>query len=218
MSIDFGDTNATDDDALTHLYAIPGLYAATAHGVVDGTSLTHRFNVVQMDDQYHSGFTGSVIAPATADLLSVVFPALTIGHVGDDTMALGFAADDSGQIGPDQWVFLTCEPHPDLRFNCHSDRIVVAAKDPFGPVGFVGSLVFLGAHFTLDNDGLCEFSGVTLVNSIVDATVAFAGYEPADALSLVAGLLGYTPETIPEDVPLAISYTFEMDTGTDAGP
>jgi hypothetical protein len=69
----------------------------------------------------------------------------------------------------------------------------------------LASFVVERAVLTLDTTGP-SLKGDLFTQAVVDALVAIGGFEPVGARAIVASTLGFTPDTLPESVPLRVRW------------
>ena len=57
-----------------------------------------------------------------------------------------------------------------------------------------------------DDRATVRLEGSLSTQAVVETIVSVGGFEPDGARAMVAQLLGFTPETLPERVPLVVAY------------
>lgn len=203
--VSWGDGESSAQE-LTHAYGADGLYA----WVLDATTssgVVHHEDEVAVVAARHVFPKGSleVEYPAGATVLNGLLPGLVLGP-GDDGepfLAVG-RLDDEGELAA----------HGSLQ---RRPRRAIGSGHESGPaelamhIATVGVVHVLGAVLTLDDSDpdavRLRIEGEMRTQEVIDLLVGVGGFEPEGARELVADLLDYTPETLPEREALIVNAT-----------
>ena len=178
----------------SHSFAVPGLYVATATlgGAVEtfalGTLATETF----------TGKTATAVSPAGVSIIDPLLPALVYGELGAPTsgqaqVALGFARDDAGTVAPTGWRAI------DLAGGAGIETVPTDLTVPImNGTELLAEIGLVGAVFRVPPGEAPRISGALKTDELVLAVVEVGGFEPEGARSLIASLLGLTPETLPD--------------------
>lgn len=201
----WGDGEASAQD-FTHRYAADGTYAWVLDATTSAGVVHHDDEVAVVGARYvFPKGALRVEYPAGATALNGLLPGLVLG-AGDDGepfLAVG-RLDDEGELAA----------HGSLQ---RRPREAVASGHESGPlelamhIAAVGVVHVLGATLTVD-DGDPEavrlrIEGEMRTQEVIDLLVGVGGFEPEGARELVANLLDYTPETLPEREVLIVNAT-----------
>jgi len=217
ITVDFGDGSPPETGMmLSHTYAAPGIYELRVeHADDDGEPVTSYTRIASVEDERASGFSGAVISPSEASVVDRVLPAIVTGTIpaddgGAPLLVLGFAVDESGQVGPGD--FISLETEPDLDPLTTRPKRVALPGVIQDQNRFFTSLALDRVVATLEStaDGeQMRFSGLLSSDSAVDAVAFYAGFDEEGARELLASALGYTPETLPERLEFEVGYALE---------
>jgi len=206
VTASFGDGDEETGLDFEHGYEAPGIYELAISGDRGGTPVELRGDVAQTTEKLATGFSGSIVEPPGAAIIEGVFPALVLGRIDDDTLAVGFDTRGEGAVSLGMWSELAAA-RSTAYFGSQPQRLVVPIVNR--STGEVMTSVFVeNAQVVLDTptDPL-DLTGELSTQGIVDALVAIGGFEPDGARRMVASTLGYTPDSLPEFVAFHVAYT-----------
>ncbi len=207
-SVDFGDGTTEAGTDVTHAYGATGVYSVTVSGQRDGSAFDKSADVAEVDPEYHSGFSGKVVEPSGVDMIEPVLPALTVGEIGSTKLAVGFGTDDSGDISADLWEALDVVPGADGLDTRPQQIIVPVVNRSSGDVQASLTVESAKLHLSADRT-TASVTGELATDAVIHTVVSVGGFNEQGARGLVANLLGYTPDTLPERVPFEIDYTLD---------
>lgn len=206
-ALDWGDGDtASMLSTYTHAYAAPGTFDATLTGTLDDAPFSEVIPLARVDLERATGFTGALVAPAGAELIESILPAIVFGAVDGDRLAVGFTARVDGAVTPSQWRALALDTAAEVTTTLATDvyvPIVNRASHTVLTRVEVRALVLTHADTTLALEGSLS------TTSVVDAVVLLGNgaFDPPGARAIVAATLGYTVETLPDFVPFEVRYT-----------
>lgn len=207
-SVDFGDGATEAGTDVSHGYADPDVYTITVSGDLGSDPFEKAVDVARVTAESHTGFSGKVVEPAGVDMIEPVLPALTIGQIDASRVALGFGTDDSGDISVELWEQLDVVSGAQ-GIETRPTRMIVPVVDR-GSGKIQASLTVEGGTLSVAADGTsAQLTGELATDAVIATVVSVGGFEESGARRLVASLLGYTPETLPDRVPFGIDYTIE---------
>jgi len=202
--IDFGDGSAGEGERVDHTYGEPGRYTVRVTATRDGQPFEHEAVVASLGTELRTGFSGRLLEPKGAELIQTLMPALTLGPAEGSTLALGFGLDASGDVRPGRWLALEGSFEGEVRTAEASVTVPVVNQGTGAPLGElqVDALVVV----IPDDRATVRLEGSLSTQAVVETIVSVGGFEPDGARAMVAQLLGFTPETLPERVPLVVAY------------
>jgi hypothetical protein len=206
VTAEYGDGSRETGPRLTHRYAAAGIYDLRLSGARRGEPFELGGKVAQAAATWRTGFSGRIEAPSGAGIIERVLPALVLGRVDEQRLALGFDAAGDGTVKLGQWTPLTAAAGPGLLESAAARLFVPIVNRSTGAI--LASIVIENARLVLaQSAGPLTLSGDLSTQAVIDALVAVGGFDRAGARAIVASTLGYTPETLPERVPMVVRYT-----------
>jgi hypothetical protein len=209
VDVDFGDGASESVDGTTeHAYAAPGIYTVQTR---DDEGLALEFEVAVAPAERWTGYTGRVVDPAGAAIIEQVLPAITLGAVDDRQVAVGFSMDPvAGDVAAEQLhVLLRTDGAADLQ-TVPMDVLVPIVNRAADEQ--LAAVTVRGATFSVDGETV-SVRGQLPTDSIVNALVAVGGFEPTGARALVASMLGFTADSLPDVLPFRVDYAPAADEG-----
>ncbi len=208
VEADFGDGGGASTYAgprVEHAFAAPGVYTVRARSPDGSAELS--VEVAALSEVWSTGFAGEVVEPAGAAIIEAVLPALVVGPAGA-AAALGFATTDDGAVRPGLWKSAPLV-EGDAPFAAGPATLEVPVVNR--TTGEVRTTIRVdGATVRLDDPaGPLKVGGTLSTGNLVAAVVQVGGFEPQGARNTIAALLGYTPETLPAELPFALEYRLE---------
>jgi hypothetical protein len=203
-TLDLGDGATSSERVVTHTYEAPGTYDLTLSAIQDGVPLEPpiRFSVAALTGELSTGFTGRIIEPAGAALITPLLPGLVLGRLDAETLALGFDLSGQGKVSPDQWRTLPAAS-PDGYAAAPFEVVVPVINRSTHQIQT--QVEVTDATLTHADDAL-TLAGMLDTDSIIQAIVQVGGFEPDGARRLVASTLGYTADTLPDAVPFSVVF------------
>lgn len=216
LSIDWGDGSMSGGDETEHIhnYATVGAFESMITATRDEESFSTTLSLGSLQEEFHTGLSGVVVAPKGASLIEGVLPGLVFGATGETSLALGFTSDAAFAVAPTNWVRLERR----TRDTDAPDRFATVAESVSVPIieratGRVSAHIDIadlvaerqGSHVTLTGDLSTE--------SVIAAVVAISNgaFTPSGARSIVASTLGYTLAELPGTVPIELDYDILAD-------
>ncbi|MAC28456.1 MAG: hypothetical protein CMH59_18565, partial [Myxococcales bacterium] len=211
--VDFGDgETATGPGPFTHEYA-PGIYALRVRGTREGEAFERELPIAAVRAEAQTGFSGVVVEPEGASIIEGVLPALAFGAVDEAgegaRLALGFSADEeSHAVAPAAWVELGAAGGGAGFANAPATMEVPVLNRATGQA--ITSITLNEAVLTRE-EGASEASVEGLLDTagVVRAVVAVGGFDEQGARRILADTLGYTPETLPEELAFTLAFDVE---------
>ena len=212
IAVDLGDGARSSEPNVSHDYAKSGTYkVAVTAKQKSGETYSYVGNVAKLDNEYHTGFSGKVIAPKGASIIAPVFPALVLGRIGAANLVVGFSAAKDGRVAPANWAALQAKDSAAFFENEPQDLIVPIVDKKQETV--TASLKVSKATFTWNKqEETLNLTGDLDTEAIIQAVVKVGGFDEKGARSMVASILGYKPDTLPVTVPMDVQYTPETAT------
>ena len=210
-SIDYGDENTEEGASFEHQYASPDFYDISVSGTSESGPFSYETTVAQLSEEYQTGFSGKVKEPSGVAIIESVLPGLTLGRVDEERLAMGFCLDESGNIKVGYWSELSSTDSGALFESAPKDLVVPVVMHSDASV--MTNLVVKNAKAVLaDLESPVLLSGALDTAAVIDAVVAAGGgaFDHDGATELVAGMLGYTVETLPETVPFLMEYSLKQ--------
>ena len=212
--IDLGDGTETRARQVEHTYDAAGVYALTLEGQQEGALREEQIEVAQLLNRLSSGFSGRILSPAGVDLIEPVIPGLELGALDEDHWVLGFSAHADGRVAPLRWSMLR-RNHQAAGLRTHAERILVPVVNRAQGV-VQASLQVENGVVSVEGAGedmAVHIRGDLAMDAVVDAVVSVGGFEPRGARSVVASLLGFTPETLPGTLPFEARFPVQRVQG-----
>lgn len=200
--VDWGDGSTESGRRLRHTYDAPGIYALVATTSQGDEEVEIAGDIAQLTQEVSTGFTGSTEEPSAAALIDSLLPAIVLGRIDDERMAVGFDVAGQGLVGLGGWQQLSA---------ADAQSLVSEPQDVVVPIvnratrEAITTLTVNDGVFTVDAESL-TVTGDLPTMDVVNALVEIGGFEPDGARRLVASTLGFTPETLPETVPFRIRW------------
>jgi hypothetical protein len=202
----FGDGATVTGSQAEHVYASPGVYEVSLRGSRRGLEVSASAPVAALRSREATGFTARVEEPAGAALIERVLPGIVFGAIDDSTLALGFSSTAAGSVAPDRFARLEIDRAASASATTtRSTRLAVPVVNR-DTSAVLASFVVERAVLTLETASP-SLKGDLSTQAVVDALVAIGGFEPVGARAIVASTLGFTPDTLPESVPLRVRWT-----------
>jgi len=206
LSLDFGDGTVLPLDGpgnSEHDYAAPGFYRVVLQGEAGGEPFRDEATVVVLAAEYSSAPKAVVLEPPAVSVVEPLIPAVVFGPTADGKGAIGFDVDGSGHIGKGLWLEVELTDGAAVFQSAPIDAQVPIANKGV----LLTSVTIFDATLRLDTaEATPHLTGDLGIESIVQAIVDVGGFEENGARSLVAMLLGLTPQTLPERVPIVIEW------------
>lgn len=209
IEVDFGDGEAASGGGPTweHAYAEPGFYEVTFRADRGGADFTFTAQVAALASEHGTGFSGRIVEPAGASLISAVLPALVFGHAGEAGLAVGFATDETtGAVRPTQWFPAEPAEGSEALFQTAPLRLVVPVVTHSTGEILTDILVEDGVVTWPEADSPVAITGQLSTEAVIDAIVAIGGFDEVGARDIVAATLGYTADTLPAFVEFLAEY------------
>jgi hypothetical protein len=206
VTAEYGDGVRETGQRLSHTYGAAGIYDLRLFGTRRGEPFELTGKVAQATAIWRTGFSARIEAPSGAAMIEPVLPAIVLGRVDEQRLALGFEAEGNGQVKLGGWTALPT--------TAGTAFVEGSAARLFIPIvnrstsAILASIVVRDARLVLAQPpGLLTLSGDLSTQAVIDALVAVGGFEPSGARAIVASTLGHTPDTLPAWVPLVVRYT-----------
>ncbi len=203
-----------DDPLVSALAALPavpqtpGAFVLSAPGERDGQPFLFESTVFRVTEEWDSGYTGKAVIPEGLSLVNPFFPNVVVGRLGPEEIVFGAGRDESGAVPLDAWSRMTCEQTEGMVLDCAADLAALPILNRDSGL-FIESLLVLDAVVQLPEDSnLLTVAGIVPVSAVIEAGMAAVGFPEKDTISVIATLLGYTAETLPDAA--FVSATFEM--------
>ena len=205
ISVDLGDGTTLmlgEDVIAEHTYMQAGRYQIEVSGTTAGNPFQESLVITVFESEYHAPAPAKILLPENAALIEDLIPGVVFGAFSPEEGVIGFDIDGTGRVGRDAWVDV------DLRIGAAIFRS--EAVDLQVPVVSAGE-VLTGIDVTEVSLVLLTppevlLSGSLNIDSVVRAIVEVGGFEEDGARKLVADLLEFTPETLPEHVPVSVEW------------
>ena len=202
--VDLGDGTTEGAERVAHEYAEPGRYTVRVTGTRDDEPFAHELRVARLETELRTGLSGKVAEPAGAEIIEGLLPGLTLGPCGGGFLALGFSLDATGHVAPERWTAVEAAFEGEVRTPAQQLEVPIVNQATGAVLGEldVDALVVV----VPEDRSTVRLEGELSTKAVIDAIVAVGGFEPEGARAMVAQLLGFTPETLPERVPLSVEY------------
>jgi hypothetical protein len=201
----FGDGATVTGSQAEHVYASPGVYEVSLRGLRRGLEVSASAPVAALRSREATGFTARVEEPAGAALIERVLPGIVFGAIDDSTLALGFSSTAAGRVAPDRFARLEIDRAASASATTTRPTRLAVPVVNRDTSAVLASFVVERAVLTLETAGP-SLKGGLFTQAVVDALVAIGGFEPVGARAIVASTLGFTPDTLPESVPLRVRW------------
>ncbi|MBT9555732.1 MAG: hypothetical protein IV100_06860, partial [Myxococcales bacterium] len=200
---DAEDTIPAGAASRSHTFAVPGRYVATA--TLGGAA--ESFALGALVTETFTGKTATAVSPVGVSIIDPLLPALVYGALGtaeggQGQVALGFARDEAGTVAPSGWKAIDLAEAPGLE-TVPADLTVPIMNGN----NLLAEIELIGAVFRVPPGEAPRVSGALATDALIAAVVEVGGFEPEGAKSLVASLLGLTPETLPEVLDFEVRWT-----------
>ncbi|MEZ4469241.1 MAG: hypothetical protein R3F60_00280 [bacterium] len=200
LSIDLGDATVVEPASeIQHPYASPGRYIVRVRAP---SGLDFTAEVVALADAIDAGPDAVVEEPPQVQIIAGLLPAVVVGAIDAETLAIGFTAEAGGPVAPGDW-----SPLP----RAAGDPLTSTPARLSVPLFNRGDGRVL-ARITVEDaiistPGPVRVAGALAIADVIDALVAVGGFEPDGARRLVASLLGFTPDTLPDRIDFAVAFS-----------
>lgn len=212
ITVDFGDGNqqmATGEEGANfeHLYTEPGVYVVRLEATAEGEPFIFVTRVARVIEKFTTGFSGKITEPRGTALIEPAMPSIALGYLADDSIALGFSALENGHVQPSYWSEVLPGPTEDPLLTLPSDIIIPIINRAQAEI-MTSIIVEEGiVHIRTEEDLLRLFlEGSLSTDAVISAIVEVGGFEERGARQLVAQILGFTPDTLPDLVPFISRY------------
>ena len=206
--VDWGDGSPveTAGPSFTHVYASEGVYPLRITGRLGGDPFELAGDVARLAQEWQTGFSGDITAPANIDLVEAVMPALVLGRIDATRLALGFSAADDGRVELGEWAALTAAASSPALLESEPAQVRVPVVNR--ATGAISAhLVVDGAVVRLaDAASPVVLTGSLDTEAVIAAVVAIGGFDERGARGIVASTLGFTPDTLPASVAFEARY------------
>jgi hypothetical protein len=210
VEVDFGDGASGTGSVIEHEYAAPGYYEVAVSARRGAEEFSLDLPVAVLSEERRTGFTGAIVEPAGADLISSVMPGLVVGAAGDDGLAVGFATEEERHaIDAARWFRASPAPGSPAPFETEPLRLVVPVVTHSTGEVMASIVVEDGVVTVADEEGPLVITGQLSTDAVIDAVVAIGGFDETGARDVVAATLGYTADTLPELVAFRAEYAVE---------
>ncbi len=208
VSVDLGDGNSATGTHIEHEYAASGVYDLSLTAEKEGSPYKFTGSIAKLSTQYITGFSGKIKEPAGVSIIESVLPGLVFGPIDGGKLALGFSPNRQNTVGLTEWMKLNSSA-ADVLFDSNPADLSVPVISRSNGTIQTYILVKDGKLTLEDIDSKAVINGLLGVEEVVQAVVAIGGFEEEGARDMVAGFLGYTPDTLPESVPFEIEFTLQ---------
>lgn len=207
VAVAFGDgEEASGSGPFDHDYAAPGVYEVTVTAERGGEPYVYEARVAELTEERWTGLSARILEPAGAELIDPVLPGLVFGPIDEGRVAIGFGTDPSGRVAPGLWAEASRAIEPTALLETAPSRLVVPVVNRSTGAAMT-SLVIERAVLRLEVEaGPVRLSGELSTEAVVEAIVAIGGFDLEGARNVVADLLGFTPDTLPEAVPFVAEF------------
>ncbi|MCB9546429.1 MAG: PKD domain-containing protein [Myxococcales bacterium] len=200
LAIDAGDGVALPPASeVEHVYAEPGLYTVR---VTAPSGLDVALDVAALADAARAGPDAVVEDPPQVQIIAGLLPAVVVGTVDAERVVIGFAPAADVGVAVGDWAALPRDAAAEVPTSAPARLAVPLFNRGDGRVL---------ARITVEDavvsaPGPVRVAGALAIDDVIDALVGVGGFEPDGARRLVASLLGYTPDTLPERVDFAVRF------------
>ena len=189
-----------------HSYDTPGLYEVSVEALSGGAPITFEASVAALEQEFGTGFSGSIVDPSGATIIEGVLPALVFGPASGTDVAIGFGTDEAGTVSPELWSAATAAADSAAVFESEPTLLLVPAVTHSSGEVLTSFIVADGVVTLTEAAGPAAVTGQLSTEAVIEAVVAVGGFDEAGARDLVATLLGYTADTLPEQVAFRAEY------------
>ncbi len=206
LSLAFGDGTVLPLDGpgnSAHSYTAPGSYHLVLTGEEGGEVFRDETEIAVLAAEYRSAAQAVVLQPLAVSIVEPLIPAVVFGPTATGNGAIGFDIDGSGHIQKGLWLEVGLTAGEAVFQSVPTDAQVPIANQGV----LLTSVKIFDAVLRQDKVGATpRLTGDLGIDSIVQAIVDVGGFEENGARNLVAMLLGVTPETLPERVPIVVEW------------
>ncbi len=202
LQVDRGD--GTVDNALApYTYADQGVYHWTLDATSESGVIHHEDDVAIVDRRFvFARGRLDVIEPEGASLLAGLMPGFVVGLMdgpAGEQIALGRVDEhfDEQDLVVAAHAPLTVRPRNGMV--SEPGDLSLELRD-VGNVNVYDAVIDLEPHPDYDYIFYLNFEGVLRIQEVIDLLVGVGGFEEVGARQLVADILEYTPETLPDEV------------------
>lgn len=206
IAVDFGDGEQGPGVHLEHEYQAPGCYTVTVLGTRSGAPFSFSLDVAQLADELTTGYSAEVVEPQGAAIIEPVLPGLVFGPIDDTTGVLGIDVSGQGMVPINLWSAVELE-ESDADFQNRPVRLVVPVVSRSTATIMTSLIVEDAVLSLLPDQQQPTLAGDLLTQAIIDALVDIGGFDEQGARRIVASSLGYTPDTLPEQLSLVLRFT-----------
>ena len=210
VTFDDGEVAEAPGAVIEHTFAEPGYYEVSLTARRGEEEVSFDFPIAVVSEEYRTGFTGNIVVPAGANLISSVLPGLVFGSAGESGLAIGFATEDVLQaVQPSLWSRADAAVGSIALFENAPQRLVVPVVTHSTGEVLTNILIEDGVVALADDSSPLSITGQLSTDAVIDAVVAIGGFDEVGARDIVASTLGYTAETMPELVEFLAEYELE---------
>ena len=213
ITVDFGDGNTANAAPFENTYAGKGVYEVVVNYSKEGSDMQVEVSVAVVEKEYYTGFSGKITQPDGLGLVEPVMPALAFGKIDDDNYIMGFSAESENYLVlPGQFAEIAAKDNDDFFSGTAAllnVPIISKADD-----AILAPIIIGNADLSLpDTDSKMELTGTMSIDSVLEAVMVVGGvaFTEDNVRDIVSAQLGYTPETLPENLPFVIEYTLKVE-------
>lgn len=207
--IDFGDGATTTTIESRHSYEQAGLYTLRMTAKRGDQDVEFEGVVAVVESEENLGFEGKIKQPAGTEIIEPVLPAMVIGPIDAARMAIGLSPSESGHVPLGLVTVAALDEVTSSEFQTLPRRFIVPVVNRATESVSTSLIVEAGTVGRRAPGEAVIMDGQLSTDAIISAVVAVGGFEPVGARRLVAGILGYTPSTLPSTVPFALHFAPE---------
>jgi hypothetical protein len=203
LSVSYGDGGAAETTLQPHTYAGNGLFDFHLLAVGD-VNVDYSDKIGVAPQRLTAPLNSfSVTSPSGAAVLNGLLPAMVLG-VGSDFVVFGADTDNDGIPEQNGVVHAALSGHTTAALDLPWPLV------DGGSGQILGQITLYGCTLTLDALSPSALGTLTMhanlaVDDIANLLVTLAAFDPAGARQTVAGVLGYTVDTLPDQVAVSIA-------------
>jgi hypothetical protein len=208
--IDFGDGTIESSQSATHAYDTAGIYNAQATGELDGDPQFFAADIAVVEEAAATTEDADVLEPSGAAIIEPVIPVLVYGDLPNGNLAVGFTVDDEKRVSQGNWTevgrAVSGEPLETEPVDVLVPIFDSGSGDIFATLTVYDSVLQRG-----DEPNTLTLTGLLDTEAVIDAvvTVSNGAFDEPGARALVADVLGYTVDTLPERENFVLGFTEE---------
>jgi len=205
VTVYFGDGRESTARTFDHSYEFPGRYKLRILEDREPWKVQHVTWVARVGPELATGFSGNVLDPAAANVVNMVLPSLVIAPMEPDQLVLGIDVDESGRVLPHNFVVADTAPDSNPLETLPSRLVLAGVNHMFNYI--FTSLVLTDMVLRMDpSNNRFEITGQLRTFTAIRVIMDYAGFDEAGATELLAGVLGYDPDALPEQLPFLVEY------------